>query len=50
MNETAIFLVLLSAAMHALRNFLTKKEENRLVRIVSSIVIFLGAYLIAVAD
>jgi hypothetical protein len=48
MNETVIFLILLSAAMHALRNFLTKK--NRFVRIASSVVIFLGAYLIAIAD
>jgi len=29
MNETAIFLVLLSAAMHALRNFLTKKALDK---------------------
>lgn len=29
MNETAIFLVLLSAAMHALRNFFTKKALDK---------------------
>ncbi len=29
MNETAILLVLLSAAMHALRNFLTKKAADK---------------------
>lgn len=29
MNETAVFLVLLSAVMHALRNFLTKKALDK---------------------
>lgn len=50
MNETAFFLVLLSAAMYALRNFLTKKEENCIVRIVPSVVIFPGVYRITITD